>query len=1030
MYFDAPVVFDKATATADAVVESKTATFGIPKTVVADGLTDADYTISGNKITVSKDWLMRQQPGAVAFTVTSTDGNTKTAYINVINSAPEATYPESDLPYPILYYAMDKDDINEGESLVHGAVTGTIADNSGNGIDLLYGGITKTDKNKDGAADSAAFFDGYRDFDVSRAWLDDNGINYLNDLVDDEITFSFWHKSDRITCNYMPVLGVFDANDRPLVLAEFLATGAERPGNSPTSKSGTNPVPSVITTPKDSTTLPTYTADFGNVAVGVLKSSAVVKMNSTWHHYVVTYNNTTGVATLFVDGVQTAVTAAEKEVKGQLDAIAKLEIGGVTNASYYNLTNYTNMQTRSTGRLYGYLDDIKVYNAVLTAEEVAELYADGVSTEYPFDMTGIPTNITDDEGNALLKNGSEYSYGYVESVNGPVEGATFAFTNDGVVVTLPDGYTVDSGIAVVLTDMDKEPVANVAVSIADSAQGSRTGKTTDAEGEVLYLIPAAKLLAVGTGVEKVYDGEAAAPSVTALMGAKKEYSADNGTTWTETAPSFTEVTDTTVLWRVTKDWYEPAEGSVTVKITSATIQRYEITANPTVKYDGEAHVSATVSKGIPADAAISYVCGANTYSEVPSFTEVGTYKVDYTISKANYADVTGSYEFTIEKGDIVGYSITAKPAAKYDGSAKVSAAVEAGKPADAKITYTCGSDSFDEVPSFTAVGVYEVSYTISKDGYNDVTGSYTFEIKKGDITGYDIVANDTAKYDGTEKASATVTEGVPADAEITYFYGNDEFDSVPKFTDVGEYTVKYVISKDGYNDVDGEYTFKIEEGEIIDFEIKGNDPVVYDGEAHESATVVKGIPADAKITFSYDENKFDSVPKFTDAGSYTVSYIIEKAGYESVEGEYTFVIEYAEIEADYELFDKAEATGEPVPAAKINSVSKGAYPWFAQFKDKAAMEAFKADPQGSGDFFEKIFEHGEIPAFTEPGTYYLAVYFEGENYVMTELEFYTFELTEPAPETGDTFNLGLWLAVAALTAAAGIVLVLRRKEQA
>ena len=37
---------------------------------------------------------------------------------------------------------------------------------------------------------------------------------------------------------------------------------------------------------------------------------------------------------------------------------------------------------------------------------------------------------------------------------------------------------------------------------------------------------------------------------------------------------------------------------------------------------------------------------------------------------------------------------------------------------------------------------------------------------------------------------------------------------------------------------------------------------------------------------------------------------------------------------------------------------------------------------------------------------------------------------EPAPETGDTFNLGLWLAVAALTAAAGIVLVLRRKEQA
>ena len=95
------------------------------------------------------------------------------------------------------------------------------------------------------------------------------------------------------------------------------------------------------------------------------------------------------------------------------------------------------------------------------------------------------------------------------------------------------------------------------------------------------------------------------------------------------------------------------------------------------------------------------------------------------------------------------------------------------------------------------------------------------------------------------------------------------------------------------------------------------------------------------------------------------------------------------------------------------------------------MEAFKQNgAQGPDSPFEKIFERGEIPAFTEPGTYYLAVYFEGENYVMTDIEYFTFELTEPAPETGDTFQLGLWLAVAALTAAAGIVLVLRRKEQA
>ena len=1016
VYFDEPVVFDKATATEDAVIQCKTATFGVPKTVVADDLTDADYTISGNKITVSKDWLMRQQPGAVAFTVTSTDSNVKTAYINVINSDPEATYPESDLPYPILYYAMDKDDINEGKSLVHGAVTGTIADNSGNGIDLLYGGITKTDKNKDGAADSAAFFDGYRDFDVSRAWLDDNGINYLNDLVDDEITFSFWHNSPRITGNYMPVLGVFAENDRPLLLAEFRYDSSSSRGER--TGSNQNTAPSVFVTPDGS-------LNHSDTASYI--SAANVKMNSTWHHYVVTYNQTTGDTTLYVDGALAKTAALAKE---QLDDIAKFEIGGVTNASYYNIGS-NNLATYSIGRLYGNLDEIKVYNAVLTADEVAELYADGVSTDYPFDMTGIPTNITDDEGDALLKNGDEYSYGYVESPAGPVEGAAFSFAGDVVTVTLPDGYTVNDGIRVVLTGMDGEADANVAVNIADTAQGSRTGKTTDAEGEALYLIPAAKLLAAGTGVDKVYDGEAAAPAVTALMGAKKEYSADNGTTWTETAPSFTDVTNTTVLWRVTKDWYETAEGSVTVKITDATIQNYTITANAAVKYDGEAHVSATVSKGIPADAVITYSYGANTYSEVPSFTEVGTYEVSYTISKANYADVTGTYSFTIEKGDLTGYAVTAKPDAKFDGSAKVSAVVTEGTPAGAAVTFTCGSGSYNEVPEFTAVGEYTVNYTISKPGYNDVTGSYTFTIVKGDITGYDIVANDTAKYDGTEKASATVTEGMPADAEITYTYGNDEYDSVPKFTEIGEYTVSYVISKEGYNDVTGEYTFEIEEGEILDFEIEANEPVVYDGEAHVSGTVTPGIPADAKITYFVGNNEYDEVPSFTDAGTYTVSYVISKDGYNDVDGEYTFTIEKAEIEVDMDLFDKAEATGKPVPAAKVNSISEGAYPWFAQFKDKDAYEAFKDNPQPTDSPFSEIFEPGEIPAFTEPGIYYLAVYCVGENYEPTEIEIFAFELTEPAPETGDTFNMGLWLAVAALSAAAGIILVLRRrKEQA
>ena len=693
---------------------------------------------------------------------------------------------------------------------------------------------------------------------------------------------------------------------------------------------------------------------------------------------------------------------------------------------------------------------------------------------------------------------------------------------------------------------------------------------------------------VAKGVEKVYDGAAAAPSVTAIDGATVEYSTDNQT-WSTTAPSYTDVVETTVYYRVSKTGYETATGAVTVKITEATITGYKVESNGTVKFDGTEKASATVTTGTPVDATITYTVGNDTSNTVPKFSAVGTYEVSYTISKTNYTPITGKYTFTIEEGDITGYEVKANDPATYDGSAKVSATVTAGTPADAEITYTykgnesdtipefteagsyevsyaiwkpgykdatgsytftinnaaasalnvvakgvekvydgaaaapsvtaidgaaveystdnqtwsatapsftdvvdttvyyrvsktnydtatgsvtvkiteatitgykveangtveydgtektsatvttgtpadatitytVGNDTFNEVPKFTTVGKYTVSYTISKANYADVTGSYEFEIEKGAITGYKVEANDTAKYNGTEKTSATVTTGIPADAKITYTVGNDTSNEVPKFTAVGKYTVSYTISKDGYNDVTGSYEFEIEKGDITGFEIKANDTAKYDGTEKTSATVAAGTPADATITYTVGNDTSNTVPKFTAVGKYTVSYTISKDGYNDVTGSYRFTIEKAEIEVDMELFDKAEATGEPVPVAKVNSISEGAYVLFAQFKNEELYEAYK-DRQHAEYPFEKIFGANEIPAFTEPGVYYLAVYCGGDNYKMTDLQFFTFELTEPAPETGDSAAIGLWLTMLTLSAAAGAILVLRRKRE-
>jgi methionine-rich copper-binding protein CopC len=241
---------------------------------------------------------------------------------------------------------------------------------------------------------------------------------------------------------------------------------------------------------------------------------------------------------------------------------------------------------------------------------------------------------------------------------------------------------------------------------------------------------------------------------------------------------------------------------------------------------------------------------------------------------------------------------------------------------------------------------------------------------------------------------------------------------VPSFTEVGTYEVSYTVSKHGYNDVTGSYTFEIVKGDITGFEIEANEPAVYDGEAHGSATVTAGIPADAAVTYTCGSATFTEVPSFTEAGVYEVSYVVSKDGYNDVTGSYVFTVDVAQWDDGIELAGKAEYTGEPIAVADVSKLPEGAIFRFVLANEK-------------GEFTEEgLFEIGEVPTFTEVGKYKLAyASYLDDNHEEHYGEF-VFEIVEPAPETGDTFQLGLWLAVAALTAAAGIVLVLRRKEQA
>lgn len=420
-----------------------------------------------------------------------------------------------------------------------------------------------------------------------------------------------------------------------------------------------------------------------------------------------------------------------------------------------------------------------------------------------------------------------------------------------------------------------------------------------------------------TANERVtYDGQ---PHVSATInklipsGAIISYMWDTTEVGNGQIPSFTDAGTYVINWTAMRSGYKVTTGSYTFNIDKANIDAnsYSITANPDVNYDGAAHASATAT--IPAGMTVSYTCNGQTYTEVPSFTEIGTYTVSYTVSAGNnYNEATGSYTFTIKDGTIeassTGYHDT------YDGNPH-SIIVNVTKPEGTTTYYRTSEDESTDAgvwstenPTFTDVGTYTVYWKVEKTGYTPATGSDNVQIDKANITGYSVTAMPNATYDGTAKVSADVT--IPEGATITYTYGEQTYNAVPSFTDVGSYTVSYTISAgSNYNDVTDTYTFVIKEGTLT---VTGTDyNNAYDGNAH---TITVSAPDGAAITYSETENGAYSAtaPTLTNVGGKTVYWKVEKAGYTTVAGSNTITITAKAVTITVD--DKEKVIGDADPA--------------------------------------------------------------------------------------------------------------------
>lgn len=426
-------------------------------------------------------------------------------------------------------------------------------------------------------------------------------------------------------------------------------------------------------------------------------------------------------------------------------------------------------------------------------------------------------------------------------------------------------------------------------------------------GSYTLTIEPADIEASLTGYNGPYDGSAhtvVAEVTKPANGYTVTYSDSEDGAYASDVPSRTDVGTTTVWVKIDAGSnYKVWKGSAAITVTEAEIT-FAIEPVTGVTYDGQLHDSAAVTSKLPAGATVTYKWTENGVEDtstdvIPSFAQAGTYHVSYEVTYPNYAKKTGSYDFTIANADITDYVITANDEVNYDGAAHVSAAVTRGTPADAEITFTYDGQDYSEVPSFTGVGSYEVSYVISAENYNDVTGSYTFTIKDGTIeassTGYN------GAYDGSARA-ITVTVAKP-EGTTTYYRTSEDGSTDagawsttnPTFTDVGTYTVYWKVEKAGYATVRGSDTVSITPGTYTGVSYVGKDKIPYDGDAYPSGKLSGDLPEGARVTFKWtDENggeqTSNEIPEFANAGIYTVSYTITSTNYQDITGSYTFEI--------------------------------------------------------------------------------------------------------------------------------------------
>ena len=381
------------------------------------------------------------------------------------------------------------------------------------------------------------------------------------------------------------------------------------------------------------------------------------------------------------------------------------------------------------------------------------------------------------------------------------------------------------------------------------------------------------------GYNGYYDGKAHTIVLNiATEGVTATFASSEDGAYTATQPSFTEPGEYTVWFRLEKENCATVTGSASVTIMELAQIDYTVQGFNGY-YDGKAHTIALniATEGVTATYATSE---DGAYSAaLPSFTETGTYTVWFKLEKAGYETVVDFATVTIMELGKIEYSV--QDYSGYDDGEAHSITLNViTEGVTATFATSEGGEYSADMPSFTDIGTYTVWFKLEKEGYETVVDSATVTIAKPGTILY-TVEDYSGYYDGKPHSISlnVLTEGV----DVTYSEKSSVVSkTLPMFTDPGYYIVRFLLEKVGYATTYGTGSVTIDPG-VIEYSARGYSGYA-DGKAHSIQLYVS--TPDAKVSYATSEGGEYSAdkPSFSEVGTHTVWYRIEKEHYATVEG--------------------------------------------------------------------------------------------------------------------------------------------------